>query len=84
MLFSGLTWVLRTLQRVAEDQWTDDAPLKEALLVLQNQLDSGEITEAEYRRQEAEIVAALREVRARRARLHGESGADPYSFPPSG
>ena len=43
--FSGFNFVMRTLLKVAEEQWTDDAPLKEQLLMLQVQLEGGELTE---------------------------------------
>ena len=45
---SGFKFILRTLNRIAEEQYTDDAPLKEQLLELQVRLDSGEITEDDY------------------------------------
>ncbi|HEV8523742.1 MAG TPA: gas vesicle protein GvpG [Terriglobales bacterium] len=68
---SGFKFILRTLQRVAEEQWTDDAPLKERLLELQLKLDSGEISEEEYVRQEAEILRELRAIRDRKRQLAG-------------
>ena len=45
---TGFKFILRTLARVAEEQYTDDAPLKERLLELQVHLDSGDITEEQY------------------------------------
>ena len=45
---SGFKFVFRTLQKVAEEQYTDDAPVKQRLLELQVELDSGNITEEEY------------------------------------
>lgn len=68
---SGFKFVLRTLARVAEEQWTDETPLKERLLELQERLESGEITEEEYVREEASILAELREVRRRQRELAG-------------
>ena len=41
MPIDGMKFVFRTLARVAEEQYTDDAPIKERLLELQVRLDSG-------------------------------------------
>ena len=30
--FKGFSFIMNTLRKVAEEQWTDDAPLKEQLL----------------------------------------------------
>ena len=68
---SGFKFVLRTLARVAEEQYTDDAPIKERLLELQLRLDSREITEEEYAREEAAILRELREVQNRKRELAG-------------
>jgi Gas vesicle protein G len=69
--FSGFRFILRTLQRVAEDEYTDDRAIKEQLLELQLKLDSGEITEDEYAREEAKIIRALRETENRKRALAG-------------
>lgn len=69
--FSGFSFVLRTLQRVAEEQYTDDAPIKEQLLELQLKLESGELSEEEYVAQEAAIIRQLREVENRKRELAG-------------
>jgi hypothetical protein len=66
---SGFKFVLRTLQKVAEEQYTDTAPGKRRLLELQLALESGEISEQEYVRQEAEILRELREIENRKRRM---------------
>ncbi len=68
---SGFKFVFRTLQRVAEEQYTDDAPVKQRLLELQVELDSGEISEEEYVAQEAAILRELREIENRKRELAG-------------
>jgi hypothetical protein len=75
---SGFKFVLRTLQQVAEEQYTDSAPGKRRLLELQLALESGEISEEEYVRQEAEILRELREIEIRRRRM---AGAEPEAAP---
>lgn len=75
---SGFKFVLRTLQQVAEEEYTDTAPGKRRLLELQVALESGEISEQEYVRQEAEILRELREIENRKRRM---AGAEPEEAP---
>jgi hypothetical protein len=72
--FKGFNFIMSTLRRVAEEQWTDDAPLKEQLLALQLQLDEGELTEEQYLEAEAAILREIREVQRRKIEL---AGGDP-------
>jgi len=72
--FKGFSFVMNTLRRVAEEQWTDDAPLKEQLLALQVQLEDGTMTEEEYLQAEAAILREIREVQRRKIEL---AGGDP-------
>ena len=75
--FSGFNFIMRTLLKVAEEQWTDDAPLKEQLLALQVELENGEITEEEYLEAEAAILKGIREIQRRKIEL---AGGDPDAF----
>lgn len=68
---SGFKFILRTLARAAEEQYTDDAPVKERLLELQTLLEDGSITEEEYVEQEREILVHLREIQNRRMAMAG-------------
>jgi hypothetical protein len=68
---SGIKFVLRTLGQVAEEQYTDTAPIKEKLLELQVQLENEEITEAEYVQREAQILRELREIENRKREMAG-------------
>ena len=74
--FSGFGFILRTLERIAEEQYTDDAPVKERLLELQLKLESGEISEADYAEEEATIIRELREIENRKRELAGAPRAD--------
>ena len=78
----GIKFVLRTLQQVAEEQYTDSAPGKRRLLELQLALESGEITEQEYVRQEAEILRELREIENRKRRMAGAEPEEAPAMPP--
>ena len=68
---SGFKFVMRTLARAAEEQYTDDAPIKERLLELQTLLEEGSISEEEYVQQEREILIQLREIQNRRMEMAG-------------
>jgi len=68
---SGFKFVMRTLARAAEEQYTDDTPIKERLLELQTLLEEGEITEEEYVEEERIILAELREIQNRRMQMAG-------------
>ena len=74
---TGFKFILRTVQRIAEEQYTDDAPVKERLLELQVLLDSGEISEHEYVRREGEILRELREIENRKRVLAGVAPEEP-------
>ena len=63
---------------MSEEQYTDTAPGKRRLLELQLALESGEISEQEYVRQEAEILLELREIENRKRRM---VGAEPEEAP---
>lgn len=68
---SGFKFVMRTLLQVAEEQYTDSGPVKERLLELQVQLESGEINEEEYVKAEADIFRELREIENRKRAMAG-------------
>ena len=66
---AGIKWSLNKVIQVAEEELTDDAPVKQQLMELQMQLELGDIDDDEYVRREADLMARLREVRAWRERL---------------
>lgn len=68
---SGFKFIFRTLQRVAEEQYTDDAPVKERLLELQVHLENGDISEDEYVKEEAAILKELRAIENRKREMAG-------------
>ncbi len=74
---AGIRWSLGKVQKVVEDELTDDTPVKQQLMELQLELEVGDIDDAEYSRREAEIMARLREVRAWRERLGKATSGGP-------
>lgn len=72
---AGIRWVLGRVQQVAEEELTDDTPVKQELMELQMRLELGEIDDDEYVAREAAIMRQLREIREWRERLgKGVSG----------
>jgi hypothetical protein len=63
---AGIKFCLQQVLNAAEAELMDPAPVKEALLTLQLQLEEGEITEEEYVEHEAVLMRRLREIRAYR------------------
>jgi len=68
---TGLKFIFRTLQQVAEQEYTDTAPLKARLLELQVDLENGDLTEDEYVAAERGIILELREIEKRKRELAG-------------
>src|SRR6266542_4368533 len=63
---AGIKFCFQQVLNAAEAELMDSAPVKEALLNLQLQLEEGEITEDEYVGAEAVLMRRLREIRAYR------------------
>jgi hypothetical protein len=66
---AGIKWSLKQVVQVAEDELSDDTPVKQELMELQMQLELGDITDEEYVEREAVLMRRLREVREWRERL---------------
>src|SRR5438445_217492 len=54
--FEGGDFITRTLLKVAQEQWTDDAPVQDQLLALQVQLDDGSDTDAQSLEPDAALL----------------------------
>ena len=74
---AGIKWSMGQVQKVVEEELTDDAPVKQALMELQMQLELGDIDDDEYVRREAELMTRLRDVRAWRERLGKSTSGGP-------
>lgn len=72
---AGIRWSLGKVIEVAQEELSDDTPIKQELMELQMRLELGEITDDEYVEQEHIIMLRLREVREWKERLgKGVSG----------
>jgi hypothetical protein len=69
---AGIRYCFNKVIEVAEQEMTDDTAVKEELLLLSLRLDEGEIDEAEFRRQEAPLLARYSEIRAYRRQMAEE------------
>lgn len=74
---AGIKWSLGKVQKVVEEELTDDAPIKQELMELQMRLELGDIDDAMYAQQEAALMARLREVRAWRERFGKATSGGP-------
>jgi hypothetical protein len=74
---AGIKWSLGKVQKVVEDELTDDTPIKQDLMELQMRLELGDIDDAAYMEREAELMARLRDVRAWRERLGKATSGGP-------
>ncbi len=75
MLTEVLGWVLRTVTTAAEAQMNADPALREQLLEAEMRREMGDITDEEFKTVEADLLARIREIRARR-----EGGAGPLTM----
>ena len=73
---SGIKWIMRTIQTMADEELLNDQPWKERLIELQMMLELGEISEEDYAREEATVFQALRDIRARREEIARQMAAD--------
>jgi len=74
---AGIKWSLRQIQHVVDEELTDDTSIKQELMELQMRLEMAEIDDAQYRDEEARLMARLREVRAWREKLGRETSGGP-------
>jgi hypothetical protein len=66
---AGIRYCFNKVIEMAETELTDDTAVKEELLLLNERYDQGEIDDAEFKRQEAPLLARYSEIRAYRKQL---------------
>lgn len=69
---SGVKWVIRQVQTMADRELMDDSIWKQRLLELQMELELGEISEEDYATEEAVVFEHLREIRTRQQEMADE------------
>ena len=75
LMISGIRWVLETAVTAAEAEMNDDSVLREQLLEAEMRREMGEITDAEFRDIETDLLARIREIKERR-----EGGSGPIDM----
>lgn len=79
---AGFRFCLDQLVDMAEQELLDDAPVREALLLLTLQLEEGRIDEEEYVAQEALLMRRLREIRAQKEQRARAAAGIPLAADP--
>ncbi len=73
---AGFNWILRQVQTMANEELLNDQPWKERLIELQMMLEVGDISDEEYKAEEAKVFQALRDIRARKEEIAHQAAAD--------
>ena len=73
---AGFNWIMKQIQTMADEELMNDQPWKERLIELQMMLELGEISEADYSHEEAQVFAALRDIRARKEEIARQMAAE--------
>ena len=73
---AGFRFILGQIQELAERELYDEDRIRDDLLLLQLQLEEGEIDEAEFQLREGEIMQRMRVARAHRQETAGMSSGE--------
>ena len=73
---AGFNWILRQVKTMADEEMLNDQVWKERLIELQMMWEVGDITEEQYKEEEAKVFAALRDIRARKEEIARQHAAD--------
>ena len=73
---AGMKFVFQQIADLADQELNDESVLREQLLLLQVQLEEGDIDEDEFVEREADLLARLREIKARKRAELEEAAAD--------
>jgi hypothetical protein len=63
---AGVKFVFRQLADLADQELNDEGVVREQYLLLQVQLEEGDIDEDEYSERESELLTRLRDIKARK------------------
>ena len=73
---AGLRFVFEQVADLADQELNDEGLVREQLLLLQLQLEEGDIAEEDFAAQEAELLARLRAIKARQRAEAEEAALD--------
>lgn len=63
---AGMKFIFQQVADLADQELNDEAGVREQLLLLQVQLEEGDIEEDEYVERETELLARMRQIKARK------------------
>jgi competence protein ComGF len=72
MPVSGFTFILSQIKNIADRELNDESVIKTQLLELQMRLELEEISEDDYKVQEAELFALLRAIKQQQMEMLGQ------------
>jgi len=72
MPVTGFKFILSQIQSIADRELNDESVIKSQLLELQMRLELEEISEEDYKQQEADLFARLRAVKQQQMELLGQ------------
>jgi len=78
---AGMKWIFQTVADLADQELNDEGTLREQLILLQMQLEEGDIEEDEFVEREAELMARMREIKQRKLALAAQARADADEIP---
>ena len=73
---AGMKFVFQQVADLADQELNDETTLREQLLLLQVQLEDGDVDDAEFAEREAELLARLREIKQRKLAEASETPAE--------
>jgi Gas vesicle protein G len=73
---AGIKFIFQQIADLADHELFDESVVHEQLLLLQVQLEEGDIDDDEYVEREAELMVRLREIKARKRALQDEQAQD--------
>src|SRR5207253_2955294 len=73
---AGMKFVFQQVADLADQDLNDESVVREQLLLLQLQLEEGDIEEDDFAEQEKELLARLREIKARKRAAAEAAGED--------
>ena len=69
---TGFQFILGQIQQLAEGELNDESVIKSQLLELQMRLELEEVSDEDYKEQEAELFARLRVIKQRQMEMLGQ------------
>jgi hypothetical protein len=75
---AGMKFIFNTIADMADQELNDESVLREQLILLQLQYEEGDVDDDDFARREAELLARMREIKARkRAEVDGTAADMP-------